>query len=86
MVPPTDTVAILSDKLYDIHRLKSLYNAFLMCPHRAGEMAPWLKVCTAFKDNPSSVLSTQVGGSQPFVNSSLRDPMPPFWPTGVLHS
>lgn len=61
MVPPTDTVAILSDKLYDVHRVKSLHKAFLVCPHRAGEVAPCLKVCTALKDNPSSVPSTQVG-------------------------
>lgn len=50
MVPPIDMVAILSDKFYDVHRVKSLHNAFLMCTHRAGETAPWLKVCTSLKE------------------------------------
>lgn len=38
MIPPTDAVAILSGKLYDVPEVKSPHGAFLMCPHGVGGM------------------------------------------------
>lgn len=56
------------------------------CVPRTGEMAQQLKICSAFLEDPSLVLSIYVGWLMTTCHSSSMVPATVFWPSWALHA